>query len=155
VARAVASLQTWELPKFQSAPGAISEIVWETKQVAGPFRLQVLESQTDGCGAKGEITFDIVVPENGETVVEGCYRINGGNWHVYIFAKQDWSKSAWGQSSPHIRREDVFCSGILGVSGIVPANWVLNKKTVMGILAVAEGVEDWTEVRGSDSLILR
>jgi hypothetical protein len=114
-----------------------------------------LESQTDGSGAKGEITFDIVVPEDGETVIEGCYRINDGNWQVYIFAKQGWSKCAWGQSLPYIRSYEVFSSGILGVSGIVPANWVLNKKTVMGILAVAEDVEVWTEVFGPDSLILK
>lgn len=127
----------------------MTEIVWETEYVAGPFRLPVLECQIEESGAKGEITFDIVVTESGVTFVEGCYRINGGNWQVFYFGKErQWS------GAPHIRRNAVFSSGILGVSGIVPANWVLNKKTVMGMLAVALGVEEWTEVNGPDSMML-
>ncbi len=154
-ARAVARLPTWELPKIQLAPGMIAEIVWETKRVAGPFSMPVLEGKTGRGGARGEITFDIVVPEEGVIVVEGCYRIDGGNWHVYIFAKQGFSMSAFGRSEPHIRRNAVFSSDITGVSGIVPDNWVLNKKTVMGMLAMALGVDEWTEVCGLDSLILK
>jgi hypothetical protein len=149
VAKAVANLPTWELPKFQPAPGTISEIVWETKHVAGPFRLPVLESQADA-GAKGEITFDIVVPEDGVTFVEGCYRINGGNWQVFFFRKESPQSGA-----PRIRRNAVFSSGIRGVSGVITDYWVFNKKTVMGMLAVALGVEEWTELIGPDSLILK
>jgi hypothetical protein len=152
VARAVTSLPTWELPKFQPAPGTISEIVWETKPVADAFKLAVSESKTDAGEAKvlGEITFDIVVPEEGVTVVEGCYRIEGGNWQVYIFAKEGWSRSV-----PHITREAVFSSDISGVSGVVPDSVVLNKKTVMRIMAEAVGVDVWSEVFGPDSLILK
>jgi hypothetical protein len=151
VARAVTGLPALVVvPKFQIAPGIFTEIVWETKHVAGPFRLPVLEGQTDGSGAKGEVTFDIVVPEDGVTFVEGCYRINGGNWEVYFFRKENrWS------GAPRIRRNAVFSSGITGLDGVVPDNWVLNKRTVMGMLAVALGVEEWTEVVGLDSLILK
>ena len=154
-ARAITKIPTHVLPEFSIAPGAVTEIIWETKQIASPFRLPVLRNQIDGSGAKGEITFDIVVPEEGATVVEGCYRINGGNWQVYIFAKQGWSESTFGRSPPHVRRDAVFSSGISGVSGIVPASSVLNKKTVMTILAEAVAVEEWTEVSGLDSLMLK
>jgi hypothetical protein len=148
VARVIGKIPALALPDFRPAPGTVTEIVWETKYVAGPFQLPVLE--TDGSGAKGEITFDIVVPEDGVTFVEGCYRIDGGNWEVFFFRKGDqWS------GAPSIRRNAVFSSGITGVDGVLPDNWVLNKKTVMGILAVAEGVEVWTEVLGPDSLILK
>src|SRR5262249_25628529 len=156
VARAVTKLPTWELPKFRPAPGTISEIVWETRQVAGPFKMPALESQTDRAKVSGEITFDIVVPEEGVTTcVEGCYRIDCGNWEVYIFAKQGSLMNIFGRSEPHIRPYAVFSSGITGVGGVVPGSWVLNKKTVMGMLAVALDVEEWTELIGLDSLILK
>jgi hypothetical protein len=154
-AKAVASLPTWELPKIEIAPGIISEIVWETKRVAGPFLMPVLESRTDEWGTKGEVTFDIVVPEKGVSIVEGCYRIDGGNWEVYFFAQQCWSMSMFGRSEPHIWPNRVFSSGVLGIAGIVSDNWVLNNHTVMGILAVTSGVEEWIEVIGPDSLILK
>jgi hypothetical protein len=153
VARAIVKLPAWDLPKIQLAPGMITEIVWETKGVAGPFPMPVLES--DGGKTKGEITFDIAVPEDGVTIVEGCYRIDGGNWEVYIFAKQGSPINIFGRSEPHISPDAVFSSGISGVGGVVPNSWVLNKKTVMGMLAVAVGVEEWTEVDGLDSLILK
>jgi hypothetical protein len=82
--------------------------------------------------------------------IEGCYRIDGGNWQVYYIAKEGWAKRA-----PHIRSYAVFSSGITGVNGVIPDNWILNKTTVMGMLAVALGVEEWTEVLGPDSLILK
>ena len=122
---------------------------------SGPIFDAGFGEKTAGGGAKGEVTFDIVVPEDGGTVVEGCYRINGENWQVYIFAKQGWSQCKWGRSPPHIRRNVIFSSGITGVQGIIPANWVLNKKAVMGMLAVALSVEEWTEVWGLDSLTLK
>ena len=133
----------------------ITEIVWETERVAGPFLMTVSESKTYWGGTKGEITFDIVVPEVGVSVVEGCYRIDGGNWEVYIFAKVGSSMSIFGRSEPHIRPDAVFSSGISGVGGVVPDSWLLNKKTVMGMLAVAVGVKEWTAVRGPDSSILK
>ncbi len=49
----------------------------------------------------------------------------------------------------------MFSSGIAGVSGVVPSNWILNKKTVKAILAEAVAVDGWIEVTGPDSLILK
>jgi hypothetical protein len=149
VATAIDKIPAFASLEFRPAPGVVTEIVWETKYLAGPFQLPVLEGQTDGSAAKGEITFDIVVSEDGETFAEGCYRINHGNWQVFFFTKESPGRT------PYIKRNAVFSSGICGVGGVVPDNWVLNKKTVMGMLAVALAVEEWTEVRGPDSLILR
>ena len=88
VARAVTSVPAHVLPEFQIAPGVITELVLETKQVAGPFQIPISETQIDMGGAKGEITFDIVVPEDGVSCVEGCYRIDGGNWQVYFLIRR-------------------------------------------------------------------
>jgi hypothetical protein len=149
-ARAITRISAHALPGFQIAPGVITEIVWETKQVAGPLQMPLLPSQIAKRGAKGEITFDIIVPEDGVSFVEGCYRIDGGNWQVYHLTHESpWSKA------PHIRRDTVFSSGISGVSGVISVSLVLNKKAVMEILAEATGVDVWTEVSGPDSLILK
>jgi hypothetical protein len=138
------------LPEFRIAPGIITEIVWETKQVACPFQVPFLESQIAKGGAQGEITFDIIVPEDGVTFVEGCYRIDGGNWQVYHLTHE----STW-RKDPYLKRDTVFSSGISGVSGVVSKSLVLNKKTVMEILAAATGVDLWIEVTGPDSLVLK
>jgi hypothetical protein len=101
----------------------------------------------------GEMTFDIVVPEEGVANVEGCYRVDGGNWQVYCFTKSDNGASRTG--APIIRSKAIFQSGITGVSGVVPAEWTLNKMTIRKILAEAVGVDGWIEVSGPDSLILK
>lgn len=67
----------------------MTEVVWESRPVhtSEPSEFE----GPVGAGEKvlGEITFDIVVPEEGVTNVEGCYRINGGNWQVYYLANLD------------------------------------------------------------------
>jgi len=111
-----------------------------------------LENQ-DGPRRLGEVTFDIVVPEEGVAHAEGCYRTNGGNWHVYYLTN---CHSGTPQiSEPTIRSNATFQSGLSGVSGIVPADWILNKKTIKKLLAEAIGVDGWIEVMGPDSLILK
>jgi hypothetical protein len=54
-----------------------------------------------------------------------------------------------------INNKAVFSSGIAGVMGFFPANWLLNKKTIGKILVDAVGVDGWVEVTGPDSLILK
>ena len=108
-----------------------------------------------GVGGKvlGEITFDIIVPEGGVTHVEGCYRLNGGNWLVYYLTNYQRDDSSI--DTPIIDRKAVFSSGIAGVSGFFPADWLLNKKKIGEILAQAVGVDGWVEVTGPDSLLLK
>ena len=101
----------------------------------------------------GEITFDIVAPEYGTTHVEGCYRLNGGNWLVYYLTNYQDDESPI--DAPIIDRKAVFSSGLAGVSGFFPANWLLNKKTIRDVLAEAVGVDGWVEVTGQDSLGLK
>jgi hypothetical protein len=73
VARAVTRLPAHVVPAFQIAPGIITEIVWETKPVAGPFQMSASESRIRGSVAKvlGEITFDIVFRKTAKLSLKG------------------------------------------------------------------------------------
>ncbi len=88
-----------------------------------------------GAGEKvlGEITFDIVVPDEGVTHVEGCYRHKNGNWQVYYLTNRHDKKLL--VDAPLIKTKAVFASGIDGVSGVVPSRWILNKKNIMEIFS--------------------
>jgi hypothetical protein len=153
-ATAVASIRSHAASAFGVSPGAVTEVVWESRPVThtpGPSEF----ADQIGAGEKvlGEITFDIIVPEEGVAHVEGCYRINGGNWQVYYLTNQD--KGAPWTGAPIVRSKAIFQSGISGVSGVVPGGWILNKRTIKKILAEAIGVDGWIEVSGPDSLILK
>jgi len=110
------------------------------------------QAATGGVGL-GEATFDVVVPEEGVTYAEGCYRINDGNWHIYYLTNRH-NGAAW-IGDPTIRSDAIFQSGISGVSGVVPADCILNKKTIKKILAETVGVGAWIEVTGPNSLLLK
>jgi hypothetical protein len=85
--------------------------------------------------------------------IEGCYRIDGEDWKVPYFTH--WRNGNLWMGAPLIRDEAIFQSGIAGVDGVFPVDTVLNKKTVMKILAEVVGTEGWTEVSGPNSLILK
>ena len=70
--------------------------------------------------------------------------MDGGNWRPYYLANESCSRKV-----PHISCDAVFSSGISGISGVIPDRLVLNKKTVMEILAEVVGVVIWSEVVGS------
>ena len=134
--------------------GVVTEVVWQSAPVPNTSEQCELEDQVGARKvALGEVTFDIVVPEEGVRYAEGCYRINGGNWHVYYV--KNWHNGAPWTGEPTIRSDAIFQSGISGVDGIVPADWILNKKTIKKILVEAVGVDAWIEVSGPNSLILR
>lgn len=81
--------------------------------------------------------------------VEGTYRIEQGEWKVFIFlAKSDevrqlqWEPSTWE-------------SGVSGVVFRAPFHKRLNKDSVKRSLSDALGVDWWSEVSGPDSMQLR
>lgn len=134
--------------------GVVTEVVWQSTPVPNTSEKLELEDQVGTREvALGEVTFDIVVSEEGVRHAEGCYRIHGGNWHVYYLA--NWHDGASWTGDPTIRSAATFQSGISGVSGIVPADWILNRTTIKKILAEAVGVDGWIEVSGPNSLILK
>ncbi len=146
-AQAVNRIQSHHLDAYPLSPGQAVEVVWESRPVTqGP---EVLASDARRIG---EITFDIVVPDEGVTHVDGCYRVNGGNWQVYYLTNRNDGVSSI--VAPAIGNA-VFSSGITGVSGIVPADWVLTKTSTQAILAEVVGVDGWIEVTGPNSLIIK
>jgi hypothetical protein len=151
-AKAVTRIPSHAVSAFEFGPGIVTEVVWESRLVTHTSEPSEFEDQV-GAGKKvlGEITFDIVVPEEGVANVEGCYRITGGNWQVYYLT--NW-RAPW-TGAPIIRSNAIFQSGIAGVDGVVPGSWILNKKTIKKLLAEAVGVDGWIEVTGPDSLILK
>jgi hypothetical protein len=97
----------------------VTEVEWESRPVTHTSGQSELEDQVrTGEKVLEKITFDIVVPEEGVKNVEGCYRINSGNWEVYYFTKWHTGTSL---TAPIIRSKAIFQSGISGVSGVVPA----------------------------------
>ena len=102
---------------------------------------------------EGQVTFDTVVPEEGTSHIEGCYRIGDGDWKVFYFTTSQSMLS----STRHIgvRRDVTFQSGISGMDGILPAGTVLNKKECIRIISDGTGVDRWSEIAGPNSLILK
>ena len=153
-AKAVTGFPPDVSPAFGLSPGVVTEVVWESRPVTQTFAPSEFEDRVRANEkALGEITFDIVVPEEGVGFVEGCYRTNDGNWQVYYLTNQ--SDEASSISAPIIKSQAIFQSGIRGVSGVVPAGWILNKEAIKKILAEAVGGDGWIEVYGPDSLMLK
>ncbi len=114
-------------PAFGPSPGVVTEVVWESRPVTQTSAPSESEDQVGANEpALGEISFDIVVPEEGVGTVEGCYRTNDGNWQVYYLTNR--RNGAASISAPIIKSQAIFQSGIRGVSGVVPAGWMLNKE---------------------------
>jgi hypothetical protein len=86
--------------------------------------------------------------EEDMSFVGGCYRLEGGLWQVFIFAPPA------GRPATEFRTNLVWASGVTGLNVFVPRNVKLNKSTVLKVLSDALGVDEWTEVRGPDSMVL-
>ena len=98
---------------------------------------------------RGEISFDIVIPEDADIDdLEGCYRLDGGHWTVFYFTRR------W-DGQPGIVKNAIFNSGVRGVNANYPKDKILNKILVKEILSGALGVGEWREVIGPDSLTLK
>lgn len=151
---AVTRIPSTAAAAYGLSPDIVKEVIWESRPVA-PLSGQSESEGQIGAGKKllGEISFDIIVPDDGIEIVEGCYRINGGNWQVYYLTNRN-NGVPW-VGAPDIKNNAVFHSGISGVSGVVPVGWVLNKMKIRKILAEAVGVDEWIEVQGPDSLMLK
>jgi hypothetical protein len=97
---------------------------------------------------KGEISFDTNVDDNGQENIEGCYRICEEEWQVFYFTQ-------WWDGYPRIVKNAVSESGIGGVDVWFPKTQILNKSAVIKVLSDILGVDEWSEVRGPDSLQLK
>jgi hypothetical protein len=98
---------------------------------------------------KAEITFDLVMTED-MPFVEGCYRLDGGEWQVFMFRH-----SRRGMEPVGVKRDLSWGSGVTGLNAILPDDSKINKPIVLKIMSDALGVTEWIEVRGPDSIKLR
>lgn len=96
----------------------------------------------------GEISFDTIHDEEeNDSIFEGAFRLPNEGWRVFFFQKYT--------DNPGIFRDHVFSSGIEGIKVNYPDDEILNKKIVKGILSDVLGVDEWREVKGPDSLLLK
>jgi hypothetical protein len=95
-----------------------------------------------------EITWDLVMSGDME-VAEGCYRLEDGPWQVVTAWK---SNERW---EPCVRNDVSWESGVRGMNIVLHRDEALNKETLLQIMSSTLGVEQWTEVRGPDSIQLR
>jgi hypothetical protein len=99
-------------------------------------------------GTRFELSHDLLPDEHGEFFyVEGTYRLPGRFWQVMVFAKSD---------VPALRHwPQTWESGITGIAFQVPKGHRLDKAYVERPMSEAFSAEQWVEVMGPDSIILR
>ena len=94
-----------------------------------------------------EITWDLVMSED-MPFAEGCYRVEGGDWQVLIAVRAD---GHW----PLGTRDEQWHSGVTGVHIVLPDDAKINSSTLLKLISTRLGVNEWREVRGPDSMVLR
>jgi hypothetical protein len=80
--------------------------------------------------------------------VEGCYRLPGKPWEVFIISK----RMETAKVEHHFSK---WKSGVTGIVFGVPKIMRLNKTVVEELLSSALGISGWHEVRGPDSIVIR
>ncbi|HZZ71061.1 MAG TPA: hypothetical protein VFE24_02345 [Pirellulales bacterium] len=94
-----------------------------------------------------EISYDLIMDED-MPFVEGTYRINGGDWQVFIFIKES-------EVTGVVAKNSNWSSGVSGIVIRVPPSYCLNKQSVETLLSEFLDVSAWIEVKGPDSMQLR
>ena len=96
---------------------------------------------------RGEISYDLVM-EADMAFVEGCYRLPGQDWRVFVFSRfRPVGEPVW--------RTSTWESGVTGVVVDYPRDGLLDRQAVAAVMARATGVTGWVEVRGPVSMRLR
>ncbi|AKJ08361.1 Hypothetical protein AA314_09987 [Archangium gephyra] len=105
-----------------------------------------LDAEEAHQGRRFELSFDTVVGEDAD-VVEGSYRVPGRPWEIFLFEKRDIAEPRHHFST--------WRSGITGLEFFLPKRAVLDREAVLRGLAEVFSTQDWVEVRGPDSLLLK
>ena len=79
---------------------------------------------------KAEITFDLVMTED-MPFVEGCYRLAGGVWQVFMFRRSN------GIEAVGIKQNLTWRSGVTGLNAIMPNDTKIDKSVVLTVLSYA------------------
>ena len=102
-------------------------------------------------GRRYEISFDTGL-ETDNDIVEGSFRVPGEFWQIFIFRK----RNDRGEYVAELRHESgSWASGITGIEFHAPNEAVINKGYVFRAFASVFGTDEWVEVRGPDSLLLK
>ena len=94
----------------------------------------------------GELSYDLVMDDDVE-FVEGSYRLQDGDWHVFIISKRPVERVEIKSSQ--------WASGVSGLFIRIPLSMKLNKQVVEQLMSEQLKVGAWHEVRGPDSMQLR
>ena len=141
---------------FKKPPQIWSEWVYSVylpeRDRYGSFK--EFELQTTGCfdpeenhfGKRFEVSFD-TASQDDSRIEEGCYRLPGRFWEVFVFIKADVAE---------LRHHPVtWPSGISGVQFDVPDSAVLNHAYIIRAMTEAFAAGSCTVARGPDSLLLK
>jgi hypothetical protein len=110
------------------------------------------DSEEAHLGRRFEISFDTGLDDD-DRIVEGSYRVPGRFWQVFTFTK---GSRGPGESVAELRHHfDEWESGITGIVFDVPMGAVLDRAYILRAFAGVFGTEDWVEVRGPDSGLLK
>ena len=101
---------------------------------------------SDSGRVEGEISYDLVMDDDMQ-FVEGSYRIDSGDWKVFIVSK--------GPVGRFTSTHSTWESGASGIVFQVPAETLLNMASVESLMSQAIECEEWHRVRGPDSMTLR
>ena len=143
-------------PGFTGPPGRWSE--WEYSvylpdldrcATLGESRLETtgeFDPEEAHLGHRFEISFDTGLGED-ETIVEGSYRVPGKLWQIFLFRKESVTELH--------HRFGEWPSGITGIEFDVPGEVVLDRDYMLRAFSTVFETEDWVEVRGPDSLLMK
>ena len=148
-------------PGFEGTPGRWSQ--WEYAVALPDFascptfeedRLEAtgeFETEDAHLGRRHEISFDTGLEADND-LVEGSYRVPGAFWQIFLFRKE----VDEGQSLGALRhRFAEWPSGITGIAFDAPATDVIDREYIFRAFATVFGTDDWVEVRGPDSMLMK
>ncbi len=103
-------------------------------------------------GQRPEISFDLVLEEDNDWM-EGSYRLPGEFWKVVIFQKDDVPEL---QFQPgHWKRSTQWERDITGIVIRFPRKAKMSREDLLHAMSKVFGYNDWVQVEGPDSMMLR
>jgi hypothetical protein len=110
------------------------------------------ELESNHFGTRPEISFDTVLEENNDWA-EGSYRLPGEFWKVVIFKRDDvdvllCEPSKWPKPTKWERE-------VAGVVIRFPRTASMGREDLLGAMSNVFGHNDWAQVHGPDSIVLR
>ena len=103
-------------------------------------------------GQRAEISFDLVLEEDNDWT-EGSYRLPGEFWKVVIFQKDEVPELQFRQF--RWRKWTQWERDVAGIVILFPQKKSMGHKDMLHAMSQAFGCNDWVQVVGPDSMMLR